>query len=407
MKESTANSNRAIYEVILFHPADLHQTESKFMEYYNQSNVTEESIQKVNERDDLSSSQSYVNTVKSLGSKTILEENMISLQWKSTDRKLDVNTLNCSCVHRISPVNPASSPSQCLMKHVTSGKAVLLQAVGQSVPMTTHVLLTHGGEVFLHCLHPYQPLQEIPGISVYSKKVNGLRMKEFVNLVNNNTYYPPKHPPVSYNVVTIKGDGNNRKDGDSYLTTKSIERATRHFPVLESQTLLMDPDMADDFKRLVEPLKMYLFRDETDSEIDNDAIELTARIWQLATHNDSRLFPQLASNPPLRQDHYRRLWSEIYSVAVKCGKRRLSTQMDVMAKSISTNDAIGRNGNAQKQNFELDVGSRMGQKRRLETEETQAKRTITEVPSIFQLYWNHQHVKNTSRPEFDGLIAKK
>jgi len=36
----------------------------------------------------------------------------------------------------------------------------------------------------------------------------------------------------------------------------------------------MDPDMADDFKRLVEPLKMYLFRDETDSEIDNDAVEV-------------------------------------------------------------------------------------------------------------------------------------
>jgi len=72
--------------------------------------------------------------------------------------------------------------------------------------------------------------------------------------------------------------------------------------------------------------------------------------------------------------------------------------------SLVIGDSLGRSSNSSKANFEvqMDLGNRVGQKRKLETEEMQA-----EVPSVFQLYWSHQHAKNTSRPEFDGLLVKK
>jgi hypothetical protein len=66
------------------------------------------------------------------------------------------------------------------------------------------------------------------------------------------------------------------------------------------------------------------------------------RIWSLSNTNEPKLFPQLA--PRVRQEKYRRLWSEIYFVAKRCGRHRLAAHMetvDARGRSLSDRFVVG------------------------------------------------------------------
>jgi hypothetical protein len=328
MKDSSADS-RAIYEVLLLHPANDHVSQRSFEEYYNQHNSIEGVNEDEYEEEILVSSTPLDNRSLSGGStlrcsassvaltlkkdylglgrtNQLMENSMIALRWKSTDRRVDVNSLSCSCIHRVTPVNPASSPSQCLMKHMGSGKSVILQLLttpgsggGEPSGLLTHVLLNHGGEVYIHCLHQTPSVLDLP-LSFYSKKGPSVRVRDFTTLMGITTIFPSPNPPTNsshssskssrdthgvYQLSYVEQTEEPQQPGESpirtpkYTTTKALERLTRYFPLLEGNTVLMDPEVSDDGKRLLDPLKTYLFRDEPDPDADADAIEVSQSFY--------------------------------------------------------------------------------------------------------------------------------
>lgn len=56
-------------------------------------------------------------------------------------------------MHRITPVDVNSRPSLCLINFLLNGRSVMLEMIRKSGgKVTSHLLASHGGEIFIHTL---------------------------------------------------------------------------------------------------------------------------------------------------------------------------------------------------------------------------------------------------------------
>ena len=67
--------NRANYDVVLLYPSDSHLTHGGYVDYLP------------------------------LGSRQCLDKNELKLQWKTTEKGYDFGALDCTCVHRLTPLS--------------------------------------------------------------------------------------------------------------------------------------------------------------------------------------------------------------------------------------------------------------------------------------------------------------
>ena len=183
MKESSSESTRAIYDVVLLHPMAQPA-------HHSGSNTHYVDYDDITRNNNLTGAIPDVSRYP-LGSHKYRIEHELVLQWKTTQRKLNTDTLPCSRILRVSPLDLRSSPSICLMKHVCSGKTVTLitpdlstfeegkivKPVKASAPIpATHILLQHHGEVLLRELHEGMPFKDLP-LAVYANNPASLRIK--------------------------------------------------------------------------------------------------------------------------------------------------------------------------------------------------------------------------------------
>lgn len=84
----------------------------------------------------------------------------LPLVWIKPPKHWSKNALTSCCVHRVTTSVPSSPSSACLLRHILHGKPVTLALrAGLTV---SYVLLAHGKEVYLHCMH--QSLLQPPAL---------------------------------------------------------------------------------------------------------------------------------------------------------------------------------------------------------------------------------------------------
>jgi hypothetical protein len=76
----------------------------------------------------------------------------LGLVWMKPPKHFTKNLLTSCCVHRLTTSVVSSPSAACLLRHVIAGKPVTL-ALHAGLTTVSYVLLAHGREVYLHCMH--------------------------------------------------------------------------------------------------------------------------------------------------------------------------------------------------------------------------------------------------------------
>lgn len=149
------------------------------------------------------------------------------LSW-CTPRNTQVELNHCVATSRITAVDVNSRPSACLTNFVLNGRQVMLEICkSKSNRMTTHILASHDGELYIHSLATMQQkvnVNEPPAINdSLGGKVGDYRVNDFMAFMKQHTL------TKSY----VQDDPLNR-------TCNLIKRQTLYWPVSLGHTILLN-----------------------------------------------------------------------------------------------------------------------------------------------------------------------
>ncbi|GCB60250.1 hypothetical protein scyTo_0009142 [Scyliorhinus torazame] len=116
----------------------------------------------------------------------------VTLKW-CTPRTNNVELHYCTGAYRISPVDVNSRPSSCLTNFLLNGRSVLLEQPRKSgSKVISHMLCSHGGEIFLHVLSSVRSiLEDPPSISEgCGGRVTDYRITDFGEFMRENRLTP-------------------------------------------------------------------------------------------------------------------------------------------------------------------------------------------------------------------------
>jgi len=118
--------------------------------------------------------------------------NTITLKW-CTPRGSSADLHNCTALARVTPTDVNSRPSSCLTNFLLSGRSVMLEMPRRSgTKILSHMLTSHGGEIFIHTLNISRSvLEEPPSISEGpGGRVTDYRVPDFGILMKSNRVAP-------------------------------------------------------------------------------------------------------------------------------------------------------------------------------------------------------------------------
>ncbi|KAF2075228.1 hypothetical protein CYY_003446, partial [Polysphondylium violaceum] len=316
MKESSQNSTRAIYDVaLLYSPKSIGGNKFNFHLF---------------SKDKKSEKEKYEQLYPKISSLETRLNNEITLKWKTNDKKLNPETLACTCSHLITPFLVSSNPSSCLLKHICSGNSVFLVTPPRD-DVFTHVLTLHGKEVYMHCLqNPLDIENIIPILDYYAKDLSKYRLQSFIDLAHSSTIAPSKDfyskPLAPYQKITVPNpfystntdaEEEIEKSISVYSQKNSVEKNTRYFPWLESETIFFNNEF-EEVQKVLQPIKKMMIKDT----LNNETLELLSKhiihFGNLTRNNDPILFPQCKNNQNQRKECYRKVWNEFYLFSKLC-----------------------------------------------------------------------------------------
>lgn len=149
------------------------------------------------------------------------------LSW-CTPRTTSIELNHCVATSRITAVDVNSRPSACLTNFLLNGRAVMLEIFkSKSNRMTTHLLASHNGELYIHSLatlHQKFNIGDPPAISEHlGGKVGDYRLNDFTNFMKQHT--------LSRNHIT---------DEPLTRTLNIIKRQTLYCPLTIGHTILLN-----------------------------------------------------------------------------------------------------------------------------------------------------------------------
>ncbi|KAJ7363295.1 hypothetical protein OS493_011579 [Desmophyllum pertusum] len=231
MKEEQHSGSSANYDVEILHSAEVHM---------------EQTIANVFCGDD------SLPVKKDVAATSI--KDTIHLKWCTPKNTSAPELQACIGCHRITPVEVNSRPTACLISFLLQGRQVMLEQPKKSGgKLVSHILASHGGDIFIHCLATFRtPMEDPPSISEgCGGRVTDYRINDFGEFMKAN-----RLAPYSW----------NKKKGKSPLEKglSRLERCTRHWPMVISETFLCN------MMQLLEPLPSLVMK-ETMTE--NDVLE--------------------------------------------------------------------------------------------------------------------------------------
>ncbi|KAK2858945.1 hypothetical protein Q5P01_003565 [Channa striata] len=221
----------------------------------------------------------------------------VTLKW-CTPRTNSIELHYCTGAYRISPTDVNSRPSSCLTNFLLNGRSVLLEQPRKSgSKVISHMLSSHGGEIFLHVLNSNRStLEDPPSISEgCGGRVTDYRITDFGEFMRENRLTPvseSSHDPSGKLPVE--------------RAKAQLERHTRYWPMIISQTTIFN-------MQAVVPLANLIVK-ETLSEEDVLTCQKTVyNLVDMERKNDPLPISTVGSRGkgPKRDEQYRIMWNEL------------------------------------------------------------------------------------------------
>ncbi|MBN3301880.1 integrator complex subunit 13 isoform X2 [Amia ocellicauda] len=223
----------------------------------------------------------------------------VTLKW-CTPRTNSVELHFCTGAYRISPVDVNSRPSSCLTNFLLNGRSVLLEQPRKSgSKVISHMLSSHGGEIFLHVLSSTRStLEDPPSISEgCGGRVTDYRITDFGEFMRENRLTP--FPETAESADVLEGLPIER-------AKNQLERHTRYWPMIISQTTIFN-------MQAVVPLANLIVKESLTEE---DVLTCQKTIYNLVDmerKNDPLPISTVGTRGkgPKRDEQYRIMWNEL------------------------------------------------------------------------------------------------
>jgi len=178
-------------------------------------------------------------------STTCPETQLLKWSTPSNPRQSTGGALHpCNSACRITPVDVNSRPSTCLSNFVISGRSVWLETPKKG-KSTSHVLMSHGGEIWMHVMETARNiLEDPPSISEgIGGRVTDYRIPDFVELMRLNMLIPYPEKTGTGKVFDLSKDRRlSQEDEKKPLAIESskarLVRKTVYWPLTISGSLL-------------------------------------------------------------------------------------------------------------------------------------------------------------------------
>lgn len=160
------------------------------------------------------------------------------LSW-CTPKGTTIELNHCVATSRITAVDANSRPSACLTNFLLNGRTVMLEIFkSKNNRLTTHLLASHGGELFIHSLatpHKSTIVDPPPFNDGLGGKVTDYRLNDFVNFMKQNT--------LCKSHIT---------DDPLGRTCKLIKRQTLYWPLTLGHTIILNvPQLLEKLLKLI------------------------------------------------------------------------------------------------------------------------------------------------------------
>jgi hypothetical protein len=165
----------------------------------------------------------------------------ITLKW-CTPRGSSADLHNCTALARVTPTDVNSRPSSCLTNFLLSGRSVMLEMPRRSgSKILSHMLTSHGGEIFIHTLNISRSvLEDPPSISEGpGGRVTDYRIPDFGVLMKSNRLAP------------YYGEVNQMEEQPLEKMRERVSRFSKFCPMTISATTIFNMEA-------VEPLQHIL-----------------------------------------------------------------------------------------------------------------------------------------------------
>ncbi|XP_029334266.1 integrator complex subunit 13 isoform X1 [Mus caroli] len=223
----------------------------------------------------------------------------VTLKW-CTPRTNSIELHYCTGAYRISPVDVNSRPSSCLTNFLLNGRSVLLEQPRKSgSKVISHMLSSHGGEIFLHVLSSSRSiLEDPPSISEgCGGRVTDYRITDFGEFMRENRLTPFLDPRYKID-ASLEIPLERAKD--------QLEKHTRYWPMIISQTTIFN-------MQAVVPLAGVIVKESLTEE---DVLNCQKTIYNLVDmerKNDPLPVSTVGTRGkgPKRDEQYRIMWNEL------------------------------------------------------------------------------------------------
>ena len=167
--------------------------------------------------------------------------NTITLKW-CTPRGSSADLHNCTLLSRVSPTDVNSRPSSCLTNFLLSGRSVMLEMPRRSgTKILSHMLTSHGGEIFIHTLNISRSvLEEPPSISEGpGGRVTDYRVPDFGTIMKKNRMAPYFGEVKAKEVQPIENMRNR------------LARYTKSSPMVISATTIFNMEVLEPLQQIM------------------------------------------------------------------------------------------------------------------------------------------------------------
>merc|ERR1712223_93042 len=312
MKEEQNATSSANYDVELFHKASAHWR----------------LLTDCHERDEKLKNED-LSTWMPQTQKEGFRYNTITLKW-CTPRGSSADLHNCTALARVTPTDVNSRPSSCLTNFLLSGRSVMLEMPRRSgTKILSHMLTSHGGEIFIHTLNISRSvLEDPPSISEGpGGRVTDYRIPDFGVIMKSNRL-PPFYGEV--------------QDNPQQPLEKMRNRLTRH---TKCQTMIISATTIFNMEAL-EPLQKMLVQEEL---TEDNLAECRKIIYSLLSmeHRGDVLPVPISVNggkgkTMKKDDQYKLMLGELEKfIAVHCRTDKHHKVLDCLLESRNKSAASG------------------------------------------------------------------
>lgn len=230
------------------------------------------------------------------------EYDTVTLKWCTPRGSSTQEMHNCTAAYRVTPVDVNSRPSSCLINFLLNGRSVMLEMPKRVGGKTiSHLLTSHGGEIFIHALSTGRSvLEDPPSISEgCGGRVTDYRITDFGLLMQNNTLVP---------LQGKLSENGSEKIGLPINRMKSrLDRQTKYWPITISGTFIMN------LRQYIDPLPQLLTKEELTVDDVAHCKQVISSLASLEMKHEPLIQPNtgVRGKGQKREEQYKLMWNEL------------------------------------------------------------------------------------------------